>query len=286
MKAFALSSLLPLAAAAVGAASVVLQGISQPAQAKPITPIYTNPTNDELSQNTPAGYPTPSSFGYFFDTNVDATLLTALGFPIFDGWADLPGNPTQFPQAPTFDVYVWRIDGINQPSLAPCDGSTPYCQVAKVTFDQTKTNTYIQKNGYYWQQITPVNLGVNSAASPDIQYATAAVGNFSLADGLPTLVQGTGSFDAAFSWTGNGFNVSSSYFAPPNDFSADYPVPWNFTSDPASANDPLTYFAYFSPNLSYAFVPSPLPVLGAGAAFGWARRIRRRVDPARVSALG
>lgn len=294
MKAFALSSFLPGFAAAAGAATLLFQGVAQAVPGtKPIAPAYNNPASNESPQNTPAGFPVPASFGYFFETTIDQTELNALGFPVFGGWADTPGNSTQFPNAKTFDVYVWRIDGINQPSLAPCNGSTPYCQIAHVTFDQTQTSSYEVRNGYYWQKFAPINLGAKSSTDVDIQYAVAAVGNFSLADGLPTLVGGTGTFDPAFTWSGNGFNVSSPYppvgdpnYDPNLNYSADYPVPWNFVSDPASANDPKTVYAYFNPNLSYSFVPSPLPLLGAGAAFGWARRIRRRVDLARVSALG
>lgn len=269
------SFLLRSAAPALAASSVVFLGTAAKAE-PPIKPVYQ--TNFlETQVNVAPGAPSNGSFGYFFDTNLGNTRLTALGFPFFTGWADTTGSPTQFPNAAQFDVYLWRIDGINQPSLAPCDGSTPYCQVAKVTFDQTQTENYTLQDGYYWQKITPINLGKESASSADMQYATAAVGNFSLADGLPTLVGAPfgGTFDPAFSWTGNGFNSPTPFYTP--DFSADYPVPWNFVSDPASANDPLTYYAYFSPNLSYTLVPSPMPLLGAGAAFGWARRIRRRV---------
>jgi hypothetical protein len=250
--------------------------------APPIKPVYQ--TNFvEGAVKTPAGTATPSSFGYFFDTNFSDIRLNALGIPNFSGWDNSAGAGI-YPNAKIFDVYVWRIDGINQPSLAPCNGTTPYCQVAKVTFDADLANTYILQDGYYWQPITPVNLGAESDTSVNLQYATAAVGNFSVTDGLPTLVgppNGGGPFDPAFAWTGNGFNVAGST----PDYSADFPVPWNFVSDPSSANDPLTYYGYFSPNLSYNFVPSPIPILGAGAAFGWARKIRRRVKAESTGAL-
>lgn len=273
-----------LRASIVGLSAGCLGFAAMPASAlPPISPIYV-PSGVESSQNTSGGSTNPSSFGYFFDTNVSDININAIGFPEFTGWDNSSGTGT-FPNAKIFDVYLWRIDGIIQPSLAPCDGSTPYCQVAKVTFDADLANTYIKQNGYYWQRITPVNLGYRSDLSLDLQYATAAVGNFTIADGLPTLVgppNGGGSFDPVFAWTGNGFNVPGST----PDYSADFPVPWNFVSDPSSANDPLTYYAYFSPNLSYNFVPSPMPILGAGAAFGWARRMRRRVKTATGHALG
>jgi hypothetical protein len=30
--------------------------------------------------------------------------------------------------------------------------------------------------------------------------------------------------------------------------------------------------------VTYTFVPGPLPILGAGATFGWTRRLRRRIS--------
>lgn len=283
MKISTLSSLL-IRATAGSALTATVAVVAQPSMAAPeIKPVYQT-TFAETPVNLPGGAPNTGSFGYFFDTNVSDMRLNAIGFPFFTGWANTALSPTQYPNASQFDVYVWRIDGINQPSLAPCDGSTPYCQVAKVTFDQNLTGAYTIKDGYYWQNIAPVNLGPKSDTSVDLQYATVAVGNFSLADGLPTLAGGNGAFDTAFSWTGNGFNSPDPYYTP--DFSDDFPVPWNFVSNPPSAEDPLTYYAYFSPNLSYQFVPSPLPLLGAGAAFGWARKIRRRVGSGSQKALG
>lgn len=283
MKISTLSSLL-IRATAGSALTATVAVVAQPSMAAPeIKPAYQT-TFAETPVNLPGGAPSTGSFGYFFDTNVSDMRLNALGFPVFTGWANTASSPTQYPNASKFDVYVWRIDGINQPSMAPCDGSTPYCQVAKVTFDQNLTGAYTIKDGYYWQNIAPVNLGPESDTSVDLQYATVAVGNFSLADGLPTLAGGNGTFDTAFSWTGNGFNSPDPYYTP--DFSDDFPVPWNFVSNPPSAEDPLTYYAYFSPNLSYQFVPSPLPLLGAGAAFGWARKIRRRVGSGSQKALG
>jgi len=283
VKITALSSLL-VRATAGSALSATVFLVGQPSFAAPeIKPVYQT-TFAETSVKLDPTAPDTGSFGYFFDTNVNNMSLNALGFPFFTGWANTASSPTLYPNASQFDVYVWRIDGLNQPSLAPCDGSTPYCQVAKVTFDQNQTENYTIKDGYYWQDITPINLGPESASTVDLQYATVAVGNFSLADGLPTLVGGNGTFDTAFSWTGNGFNSPTPYYTP--DYSGDFPVPWNFTTNPPGGNDPLTYYAYFSPNLSYQFAPSPLPLLGAGAAFGWARKIRRRVGSGSQKALG
>ena len=44
-------------------------------------------------------------------------------------------------------------------------------------------------------------------------------------------------------------------------------------SDPYTANDTINLIA----GSSSAAVPGPLPLLGAGAAFGWSRRLRKRI---------
>jgi hypothetical protein len=53
--------------------------------------------------------------------------------------------------------------------------------------------------------------------------------------------------------------------------SANYPKFINYNSSSTSANTLL--FTAASP----ASVPGPLPLFGAGAAFGWSRRLRRRI---------
>ena len=37
----------------------------------------------------------------------------------------------------------------------------------------------------------------------------------------------------------------------------------------------------FDPGTNSAPAPAPLPLLGAGAAFGWSRKLRRRIQPVR-----
>lgn len=37
----------------------------------------------------------------------------------------------------------------------------------------------------------------------------------------------------------------------------------------------------FDPGADSAPAPGPLPLMGAGAAFGWSRRLRRRIQPVR-----
>lgn len=52
---------------------------------------------------------------------------------------------------------------------------------------------------------------------------------------------------------------------------------------------PITSSSLTAPSAPASSVPGPLPLLGAGAAFGWSRRLRRRVissaDPSRLAAI-
>jgi hypothetical protein len=60
----------------------------------------------------------------------------------------------------------------------------------------------------------------------------------------------------------------------------------NFNQDLAgiAPDEPTTLFdkAFFTANLSFESdsvkIPSPVPLIGAGAAFGWSRKIRRRIN--------
>ncbi|MFN9621793.1 MAG: hypothetical protein ACK587_02995 [Cyanobacteriota bacterium] len=72
-----------------------------------------------------------------------------------------------------------------------------------------------------------------------------------------------------------------SQFTTPNQSSTDfYSTSWS--SSPSIANTSTTNFqavisGEFGLQYVYTYVPGPLPILGAGAAFGWSRRIRRRI---------
>jgi hypothetical protein len=50
-----------------------------------------------------------------------------------------------------------------------------------------------------------------------------------------------------------------------------------------NTSDPSVKKSYFTANLSFESdtvkTPSPLPLIGAAAAFGWSRKIRRRINP-------
>jgi hypothetical protein len=72
-----------------------------------------------------------------------------------------------------------------------------------------------------------------------------------------------------------------SQFTTPNQSSTDfYSTAWS--SSPSIDNTATVNFGAiisgeFGLQYVYTYVPGPLPIVGAGAAFGWSRRIRRRI---------
>ncbi|MFM1800504.1 MAG: hypothetical protein RLZZ117_2782 [Cyanobacteriota bacterium] len=70
-------------------------------------------------------------------------------------------------------------------------------------------------------------------------------------------------------------------FTTPNTVSTDFfSTAWSLTSTPdlAALWGSATINGQFGLEYVYTYVPGPLPILGAGAAFGWTRRLRRRIS--------
>lgn len=210
-----------------------------------VDPGYTTQL-DELQGFTPGQ--NPASYGFFFDTAESGQSISSLGFAIFNDW-----------NAGNYDVYLWRYVG-------DLTSSSQFTELAKVTFNVANKGSYVSKGGYYWIDIPNVNLGVETLSDDNVGFAVAAVGNFSSATNtVPFLFDGTGSFSPQFVWDGNGFN------GPLSSLSADMPVPLDYYDV-----NPLNFYGFFNANFS-SEVPGPLPLMGVAAAFGWSRRIRRRI---------
>jgi hypothetical protein len=99
--------------------------------------------------------------------------------------------------------------------------------------------------------------------------------------------------DADYVYSGDGFDVAGgqigdvdimytnpSFFtlilanhANPNSLTPYYADAGSFGNDNLTASSSVLVFTPVAP----ASVPGPLPLLGAGAAFGWSRRLRRRI---------
>lgn len=93
------------------------------------------------------------------------------------------------------------------------------------------------------------------------------------------LIPNTSPFTTAASWTTATVNVPTTCgFTPVYSPGGPFLATNNclFTIDTALATNPSFLRDSF---LTYTFedVPSPLPILGAGAAFGWSRRLRKRI---------
>jgi hypothetical protein len=238
---------------AIGSATILLAGASaQAISADDIAPIY-NPVfsgvwGDETQYNLPANSPNASA-GYWFETTKDDIKVNALGFPAFlQNWT--AANPF------TVRLYKYQLS------------SNTYTQLAQATFTYAPgpggiNPNYTFKNGYYWQDVPVVSLGAKSNTDADVWFTTMAEGNYSVNNGLPYLAGGTGTFADVAVFDGNGFSQTGD---------ADFPFPQYTLVD--GSNVPL--YGLFNPNVSYE-VPSPLPLLGAGVAFGYARRMRSRI---------
>jgi uncharacterized repeat protein (TIGR03803 family) len=90
---------------------------------------------------------------------------------------------------------------------------------------------------------------------------------------LPTLAAPGITFQGSFNGT-NGRNPVSALTAAGNGL-------YYGTTRFGGANGGGTIFAFDSGVRSSNPVPGPLPLMGAGAAFGWSRRLRRRIQQVR-----
>lgn len=253
------------------ALSVIPVGItvasSEPAQAFSIAdvrPIYLTSLDEDqgffdsaiLGQQGNAT--NKASFGYFFDTNKDNTIVNALGFAQFTEWASYTS-----PDASEYDVILWKYtNGEADP--------TNFQELAKVTFSRDSAGSYVDSAAYYWQPLASLlDLGARTDSDPLVGYVVSSWGFYNQ-DSLTFLYNGTGTFDPSIDYYGNGYNSRTSPFYLPDVL----PIPLDY--------DPTVAYGFFNPNVSYYEevppVPGPLPLFGAAAAFGWTRRLRRRIN--------
>lgn len=223
------------------AGSVVFESV--PAQALAFNPAY---TVSNIASGT--SIVSPSSFGFFFDTQSEVQL-NGLGFASQPGWA----NGT------SYEITLWSYaNGGSSP--------TDYTVVASKTF--TEGQSYTLQDGYYWQNLIPVILGDTSTGDPSnlAGYVISAIGDFSGSNGAVQVLGGTASFNSEFLNSGNGFNDAS-------DPLGYFPVP--------IFDGGVAQRGYFNANLSIASntpsVPGPLPLFGVAAGFAWSRRLRKRI---------
>jgi hypothetical protein len=243
---------LPLLIALGAATSTLLSSPARALTADQVNPVYLS-ANDESQSglDAPVGN-SPASFAYYFDTTSDKHA-NALGLFTVNDWTPQAGGTS-------FDVilYQWAYDGT----------STTFSELTRTTFNQADTASYVTKSNYYWLPIQSEKLE-RSDLDPNAGYVVTAVGNFSTASGLPYFYGGSGIFAPGFVYDGNGLNIDS---ADNPDYAGTFPDPYLVGE---VAGQPT--FGYFNANVSYV-VPGPLPVVGAGVALGWSRRLRRRLS--------
>ena len=76
-------------------------------------------------------------------------------------------------------------------------------------------------------------------------------------------------------------------YTSPNNVTTDYfKTAWSFAPDlPSGVFSALTgnVSGTFGLEFAYNYVPGPLPLLGSAAAFGWSRRLRKRITTSKIS---
>lgn len=214
-----------------------------------INPIYQS-KGDETPINVDIGGE-PTSFGYYF--NADSTQsLNSLGFaaPIADNGSD-------------YTVTLWSY------ANGGTDPATDYTVLSTATFN-TACAGCILKDFFLWKEVTPVTLAKTSD-NLETGYVITAIGNFAPGTQAQSVYyDGTGTFASTASFLGGGYN----YIGGDGN-----PIPFQLAGDIPGLSDDS--FAFFNANASYASaaapVPGPLPILGTAAAFGWTRKLRRRI---------
>jgi len=206
-----------------------------------INPIYNSNANEiPFNITTPAA---PASLGYFFEAESTQTL-NALGFA-----APITGSGD-------YTVTLWSY------ANGGLDPNLDYTVLSTATFN-TACAGCILRDFFLWKEVAPVTLAKTSD-NPDTGYVITAFGDF--APGQQSgFSGGTGTFDNLVTYDGGGYNVTGAF---------GYPIPFG---DPADFPPPVTTYAFFNANASFASVPGPLPIFGAAAAFGWTRKLRRRI---------
>lgn len=219
-----------------------------------IAPIYSS-QGDESAVQIAIGAGS-TSFGYFFEVETDGKFLNALGFS-----AQLPTPTTNY------DVVLWKY------ANGGLDVDNDYTQLASATFTPACVGTTcILKDFFYWLEVPTVALAKTSD-DVNVGYAITAVGNFFSASEADVFYDGSGSFSSDVTFTGAGYNYTGG---------SGNPIPFGQSGDiPGFTNDS---FAFFNSNASLfdapPSVPGPLPLFGAAAAFGWTRKLRRRISAA------
>ena len=192
------------------------------------------------------------SYGYFFEVAGAHRFVNALGFSAQDNWIDNT-NLTY-----TVQLWSWLTDPLDpNPNTA-----TTYTSLASLTFNPNDSDLLLAGSDF-WKPLAARLSLPDTASNPNAGYVITAYGNFS--NNADPAFRGnfieSGSdvtFSSLATYGGNGYNLQTF---------PDYPVP---VYDGGQVG-------YWNANFSVG-VPGPLPLLGAGSALLWSRRLKRKVN--------
>lgn len=197
------------------------------------------------------------SFGYAFDVNEDGWVANALGFGFQNFWL---GGSSSTP----YLVTLWSVL-FNDPDP---DADPIVAELARTTFDPTNAalanNLFAgvapNQGLYYWRAIPKTSLP--NTSNTDSYYLVGVSGRFAGEGAIKPRVAGDPDFPSPVAtYVFEGFNDNSgSYFPAPS-----FPFP------------PFTEAGFWNANVSLD-VPGPLPLMGVGAAFGWSRRLKKKIS--------
>lgn len=253
--ALTLSKILSIRASGIAASTALLLG-SAPllfagvAHASDV--IYFAPSE---SPNSNANWPAGTSF----TNNYGVAFLTGSGSPLQIDWAKI-GLNTSSSTSGAGTIKIALRDTTNSTPYSAVAGTTEFALDTVSFTAPTTTNTVFELN---LDSIKIPNIA-SYVLSPSTAYALILYeptdGNWGLQRKTGYASETTNDFYA----TSNGFVAlntfrnNSTYFNNPNSF------PTLDISFGATSTPPIE-------------VPGPLPLLGVGAAFGWSRRLRKRI---------
>lgn len=223
-----------------------------------IRPILKNVTN---AQEIISG-PLPNvqySFGYAFNVNEDGWFANALGFGFQNNW--LGGS-----YSTTYQVSLWSVLFDDpDPNAAPI-----VTELASATFDPTNASLADKLFGpnqglYYWLEIPEKISLPNTSDNPDSYYLVGASGRFAGQGAIKPRVEGGPNFPSPVAtYVFEGFN---------DQFDIDFPAPLLEFPDSNFAGK-----GFWNANVSLEEIPGPLPLMGVAAAFGWSRRLKKKMS--------
>jgi len=232
-----------------------------PLNVKPILRSVSNPQEITGGLDDNINY----SFGYAFDVNQDGWRANALGFGFQNNW--LGGSSSSSYQVSLWSVLYEDPEPDSDPTvnlLASSVFDPSQSSLSANLFDSAIGGTSSANQGlYYWLEIPSRNLP-KSSDNPDFYYLIGVSGRFAGTGAI--LPRAFGALDftpAVSSYIFEGFNDSNTAF---------YPAPIFAFSDSSYKGQ-----GFWNANVSLD-VPGPLPVLGVGAAFGWSRRLKRKLS--------